>query len=166
MIAAKFSLPERYLRRIFEIGVIIKGLDGALETIGGVLLFFISTARLNSLVVLLTQHELSEDPQDLLATHVVSFFAHFIAGARLFPELYLISHGLIKFFLVWGLLRNKLWAYPASIAVLTAFIFYQVYRYTFTHAISLVLLTVFDAVIVALTWHEYGLMKQYKQNVS
>lgn len=31
-------LPERIIHRVFEIGVIIKGVDGCLETLGGVLL--------------------------------------------------------------------------------------------------------------------------------
>jgi uncharacterized membrane protein len=49
---------------------------------------------------------------------------------------YLLSHGLVKVLLVAGLLREKLWAYPASLIVLSAFIAYQTYRYSSTHSIT------------------------------
>jgi uncharacterized membrane protein len=63
--------------------------------------------------------------------------------------------------LVAGLLRNKLWAYPASLVVLGAFIAYQIYRYTYTQAFGLIALTVFDSIVMALIWHEYRLVRRH-----
>jgi uncharacterized membrane protein len=54
---------------------------------------------------------------------------------------------------------GKLWAYPLSLGFLGAFIIYQGYRYTHTHAVSLILLTVFDLIVAYLIWHEYQLRK-------
>jgi len=45
----KKYIPERYIHNIFDIGIIIKGLDGVLETIGGVLLFLLSRFNLHTL---------------------------------------------------------------------------------------------------------------------
>ena len=59
-----------------------------------------------------------------------------------------------------GLLREKLWAYPASFVVFGAFIAYQLYRYSFTHEISLILLSIFDLFVIALAVHEYRLLAQ------
>ena len=42
--------------------------------------------------------------------------------------------------IVTGLLREKLWAYPASFAVFGAFIAYQLYRYSWTHDVALIAL--------------------------
>ena len=79
-------------------------------------------------------------------------------GGKSFATFYLLSHGIVKLFLVAGLLRNKAWAYPASLAVLGLFIAYQLYRLTFAFSIALVLLTVFDFVVIWLIWHEYRLV--------
>jgi uncharacterized membrane protein len=74
----------------------------------------------------------------------------------LFGAIYLLSHGLAKIVLVALVLRDKLWAYPWLIALLLAFIAYQLYRITAVHfSIGLTLLTVFDAFLVWLTWREY-----------
>ena len=41
------------------------------------------------------------------------------------------------------------------IGVLVAFIAYQCYRIALSPSVGLILLTIFDAFIVVLTWHEY-----------
>jgi len=77
------------------------------------------------------------------------------SGSPMFVSLYLLSHGLVKALLVVCLWLNKLWAYPLTIGVFTAFMAYQLYRFTHTHSWTLIALTIFDAVIVYLTWQEY-----------
>lgn len=67
----------------------------------------------------------------------------------------------MKLALVAGLLLRKLWAYPSTIVVLGLFILYQLYRYTQTGGVGLLLLTLLDGVVVALTWHEYKLMRRH-----
>lgn len=39
--------------------------------------------------------------------------------------------------------------------VLATFVLYQVYRYTLTQSVWLILLTALDVTVVALIWHEY-----------
>ena len=155
-------MRERRIHQLFEVGVVFKGIDGVLEAVGGIILLFISPDRIKGVIASLTQHELSEDPRDFIASHLARYARDLSASTKLFEALYLLSHGLIKVFLVWGLLSNKLWAYPASIAFLIAFIGYQLYRYSYTHAIGLILLTVFDVFIIALTWHEYRYVLKHK----
>jgi uncharacterized membrane protein len=143
------------LDRTFEIGIILKGLDGLLEVIGGVLLLIVSPAAINRIVVALTQHELSEDPHDFVATHLLRV-SHGLTGSAVgFAAAYLLLHGIVKVVLVLALLRNKTWAYPWTIAFLLAFIGYQLYRIVLDPTLGLSALTVFDAVIVWLTWREY-----------
>ncbi len=142
------SIPEKYFRRTFQIGIIIKGLDGILELVGGLLLFAIKPAALSGLAVFFTQHELAKDPKDFIANYLLHTAQNLPTSAKLFGAIYLASHGIIKILIVAGLLKNKLWAYPTAIAVFTAFGIYQIYRYTFSHAMSLVILTILDAVII------------------
>lgn len=66
----------------------------------------------------------------------------------------------MKILLVGALLKRQLWAYPGMLAFLILFIAYQGYRITYAPSIGLVLLTIFDAFVVWLTWREYQLHRQ------
>jgi uncharacterized membrane protein len=147
--------PRDLLDQTFEVGIILKGLDGVLEVIGGLLLLIVSPATIDRVVTGLTQHELSEDPNDFLATHLLRT-AHGLTGsAVLFGAVYLLAHGLVKVILVTALLKNQLWAYPWMIAFLGVFIAYQLYRLSLKASVGLTALTIFDAVIAWLTYREY-----------
>jgi uncharacterized membrane protein len=147
--------PGDPLDRVFEIGIILKGLDGVLETIGGVLLLVVTPETINSLVSRVTRHELSEDPHDFIAGHLLQY-AHGLSGSAVtFAAVYLLLHGIVKIVLVAALLRNQIWAYPWMIAFLLVFIIYQVYRLILSPTFGLGALTVFDAFIVWLTWREW-----------
>jgi uncharacterized membrane protein len=147
--------PRDLLDQTFEVGIILKGLDGVLEVIGGLLLLVVSPATIDRLVTSLTQHELSEDPHDFLATHLLKT-AHGLTGsAVLFGAVYLLAHGLVKVILVAALLKNQLWAYPWTIAFLGVFIVYQLYRLSLKPSIGLTVLTIFDGLIAWLTYREY-----------
>lgn len=147
--------PRDRWDRVFEIGIVAKGLNGAAELVGGVLLLVLTPAQLQTLAVSWTRGELSEDPRDFIATHVLHTANGLTGAAVLFGAIYLLAHGLVKVVLVAGLLLNKLWAYPAMIVVLLAFIAYQLYRIALDPTAGLIGLTLFDAAIVALTWREY-----------
>jgi uncharacterized membrane protein len=143
------------LDRAFLVGIVLKGLDGVLEVVGGLLLLVVSPATIDRLTHALTQHELSEDPHDFLATHLIHYTGSLTGSAVRFGAVYLLAHGVVKIVLVAALLRNQLWAYPWMIVFLLAFIGYQLYRLTFAPSIGLAGLTVFDAVVTWLTWREY-----------
>jgi uncharacterized membrane protein len=143
------------LDRVFDVSITLKGLDGVLEVIGGVLLLFLTPHRLNAIVAFLTQHELSEDPRDFLATHLLFYAQRYTASTSLFLAAYLFSHGIIKIILVVALLQQRLWAYPLAIVVLGLFIVYQIYRLALQVSFGLLALTLFDIFIVGLTALEY-----------
>src|ERR1700731_3697107 len=136
-------MNERRVHQIFEISVLLKGAHALIECIGGLALTFVSTNTIKGLVNALSQEELIEDPNDFVAGHLLSLAQNFTVSTQRFYAFYLLSHGLIKVFLVVGLLRNKLWAYPVSLVVLGLFIIYQLYRFSYTHGAGLIVLTVF-----------------------
>jgi len=140
----------------FEVGIFLKGLNGAAEILGGVLLYLVPSSVITHALTRATQHELSEDPSDFIATHLLRLSKQFSASTQLFAAAYLLIHGFVKVALVWALYRRRLWAYPAAIAIFTAFGVYQMYRYFVSHSLAMIALTVLDAVIIALTWVEYG----------
>jgi uncharacterized membrane protein len=157
------SRAERQTQRWFYISVILKGLHAAIEIVGGVLLLIIPPGVLLNMIALLTQDELIEDPHDIVANTV----GHFVSGLSIssiyFGAFYLLTHGIPKIILVIELLRNRYWAYPASLVVLGLFIVYQVYRYfVVSHSLGLVVLTVFDLVVMWLIWQEYKIIQKHR----
>lgn len=141
--------------RAFRISLILKGLDGLLETIGGILLLVIRPDQIDHLARWLTQGELSQDPHDYIANHILKT-AHSLTGASLaFGAAYLLSHGLVKVVLVAEVWRDHLWAYVGLIAVTSLFVVYQVYRIIDKFSMSMLLLTIFDLVVIYLTQKEY-----------
>ncbi len=148
--------PSGLLDWTFEIALIFKGLDGLLEMVGGVLLLVVSKETLVGWVVAVTQHELSEDPRDFVATHVLAGAQHLSGSSQTFAALYLLSHGIVKVALVLAVLQDRLWAYPWMIGFLLLFIGYQLYRLVLQPTAGVALLTVFDVFIVWLTYREYG----------
>ena len=155
-----FSRSRRALHDTFMVGIILKGIDGVFEIIGGVLLYAVSPAQINRTLFFLLQHELSEDPKDVVANFLIRAAGHLSVGTQHFASLYLLSHGIVKAGIVISLWKSKLWAYPSAIVFFIAFIGYQLYRYTFTHSFWMIVLTVFDVAIVVLTWLEYRHVKK------
>ena len=152
-------MNEKRIHLIFEISVLLKGAHALVEFAGGLALALIDANWIKSTVNAMTQDELVEDPHDFLATHLMDFAQSFTVSAEHFYAFYLMSHGLVKLALVAGLLRNKLWAYPAALVALALFIVYQVYRYSYTQSTGLIVLTVFDLFFMWLIWHEYRLRR-------
>jgi uncharacterized membrane protein len=146
---------SRTLDRVFRTSVILKGIDGALEIIGGLLLLILSPHTIDATVRTFTEHELSQDPHDFVAGHLLHASGGLTHGTTVYAGIYLLSHGLAKVALVIAVLQDRLWAYPAMMALLTAFIAYQLYRLAVSLTIGLTLLTIFDAFVVWLTWREY-----------
>ena len=151
-------IPQRKSRVVhvlFDLSVIGKGIDGVLEIVGGVLLFFVAPDRIYSVLQVLTQHELSEDPRDLVATYLLNSTQHLTRGVTMFAAVYLLWHGAVKVGLVAALLLKRRWAYPAAIAAFSLFLVYQLYRYTHTHSPGLMALSILDVLVIILTWIEY-----------
>lgn len=155
----KFSIDNNIVHKSFEIGILIKAIDGFLEIIGGILLVFLNPVRLNNLISLLTQHELSQDPKDVIANFMIKLSSKFTISTQYFGVFYLISHGIVKIILIIFLWKRKSWAYPLTIVSLILFIIYQVYRYTLYPSSGLIILTFFDIVMILLTFMEYKRIK-------
>ena len=154
-------MNEHRIHQIFQVSVLLKGTHALIECLGGIALALVSTSSIANFVNAITQDELIKDPNDFVATHLLTMAHNFSVQTQHFYAFYLLSHGIVKVALVVGLLREKLWAYPASLIVLTLFVLYQLYRFSYTHGLGLIVLTLFDIVVMGLIWHEYGLMRRH-----
>ena len=154
-------MQERRIHQLFEVSVLLKGAHAVLECIGGLALGLTNNQTIRQLVARATQSELAEDKRDFVANHLLNWAQGFSIETQHFYAWYLLSHGVVKLALVAALLMRKLWAYPTAIVVFGLFIIYQLYRYTQTHGMGLLVLTGLDLIVVGLTWHEYRLMRRH-----
>lgn len=149
------KLKESTVRKIFDVLVVIKGVDGIFESFAGLVVLFVNRGAILSFSAFLTAHELAEDPHDFIANGIVQFASSFSADAKTFIAAYLLVHGAVKIFLVVNLLRGKLWAYPIAMGFLGIFLVYQIDRLLYGFSIWFFVLSIFDAILLFLVWHEY-----------
>lgn len=161
----KFFHPKGTLDDIFEVGILLKMLDGIIETISGLALLLIRPEHVTYFVHWLTAGELAEDPHDFIASHLVHWANDYTKQAAVFAAIYLLSHGVIKVVLVYEVLRNHLWAYLALIVVTFGFVVYQIWHVIEKPTAGFVILTLFDVAIIYLTAREYRKQKALRQTV-
>ena len=148
--------PTSWSHRLFHWAVILKGIDGLLEVGGGVLVFLLGPHGVTGLVAFLTQHELAEDPGDIVAGFLVRHTRHLGLAPVHFAAVYLLAHGITKVGLVVGLLQERRGVFPVALGVLGLFLAYQVYRMLVGPSPALAVLIVVDTAILALIWKEYA----------
>lgn len=158
----KRIFEEKYLHLAFEITLILKGIFALLEILAGIVAYFITQDFLLRFVVAITQDELTEDPRDFVAHYLLQTAQDFSISSQHFTSLYLLSHGIIKIFLVVGLLRGKFWFYPLAMIVFALFILYQFFRFSVTHSLWLLVVTLLDIIVILLTWREYRYLRQHR----
>jgi uncharacterized membrane protein len=151
--------PATLLDKVFETGLVLKGISGAVELITGSVLFFVSPSSIHRFITFLTQSTLQEDPHDKVATLLVHSTQHIGQNGKGFLVAYLWIHAFIKLIAVIGILKNLLWAYPFSLITLGLLMLYQIYTIIIHATVGLVLLTIFDVLILWLIWREYGQAK-------
>ena len=149
----------------FKIGVIIKGIQAALECILGISLLFVSTTSIRITAEWLGRTELTEDPNDIIANYLIHSAQHLSIGSKTFIAYYLITHAIVKMFLVLELMRNRRWAYPTAISILGILVTYDLFRFAFKHSIPLLIFSFFDCILIYLIWYHWKSTEFKKQNI-
>ena len=146
--------------RLFRVAMVVKGLDGLIELVGGITLLLVSQAEVQKVIAAVVTRDLLGPPDGSLARHFVAGTAEFASGDRTFAVAYLLLHGVLKIGLVVALLRHWLPAYPVAIVVLSAFVVYEVYRATQTGSVLLPVLAVVDVAVITLVVREYRALRR------
>ncbi len=158
---AEQKQEEQRLRRYFLWSVWIKGAISAAEILAGLFVLVVPPASITALIIKLAQNELSEDPGSIVASHVLPLAQSASLASAGFIAFYLASRGLIKLVLVLALLKDKIWAYPASLAVMGLFIVYQTIDIILTHSPIMIMVTLFDLVVVYFIWREFVVVREH-----
>ena len=156
-------ITEKEYWSLFEISIIIKGLNALGDLLAGIVLWVISKAVLITFILNFFQNDLSDNPKDYISNFIVNSAATLAVSSQYFLSVYFLIHGIVKIFLLICLYKKKLWAYPTSIFVFTSLIFYESYTFYSNHSMWILAFTFLDVLLVLLTVHEYGVIKM-KQN--
>jgi uncharacterized membrane protein len=152
-------LSRKTFHAIFRAGVLVKAIDSVAEMALGFLFYFLDPRTINKIIFFFSGDELTEQQRDPVWKFFFHGFTGITADVQYFLAFLLIAHGIMKLFLVVGLLKKKDWVYPVSGIAFACFVLYQTYRLTYDPSAWLAILTLFDVIFVALIFHEYSYQK-------
>jgi len=148
---------------IFKITLILKAFDSLIEILAGIALFLINPNQISNFLKTILNYELIQDPKDILANYLIAISQKITLSSQFFLSFYLLTHGVIKIFLIIALLKRRLWAYPIAIAIFTFFAIYQIYIMILSYTSYYLLLTILDVTVILLTLAEYRhLRRKYR----
>jgi uncharacterized membrane protein len=142
-------------QNFFNVAIKIKLIDGLLGILGGVIAYYIDVESVNKFIHFIFIHELTEDPQDFLLNRVFVFLKDLDISTQVFIAWYLFINGVLKVFLVIGLLKKRLWAYPLAASVFILLVIYEFFRIFYTHSIVLFFIIIIDIFIIYFITQEY-----------
>jgi uncharacterized membrane protein len=140
----------------YVVTVAVKGFDGGLETLAGLVIWITGPQRLYRWVVRITAPELY-DGDHVRAVQAIRHGAEHLAitGGH-FVVFYLLVHGVLKLALAVVLLRGgRRWIYPVGTLILTGFIVFMSYRLSQQWSGWLLGFALFDALTLALVLNEW-----------
>jgi uncharacterized membrane protein len=149
---------------LFEISLVIKGLNALADLAGGIIIWFTSKVVLVTFILNFFQNDLSDNPKDYIANFIVNSAETLAVSSQYFLAAYLLIHGIVKIFLLVCLYKRKLWAYPTSIIIFSLLIFYESYTFYLNNSMLILIFTILDIILVLLTGHEYGVLKKKLKN--
>jgi uncharacterized membrane protein len=150
MLSRSKSLHFAYL-----VAISIKGIDGLIEFVAGVLIASFGSHDLYHFAIWATAPELARHPASH-AVHAIRHGAyHFAHSPHEFAIIYLLAHGLLKIGLVINLFIEHLWIFPVSVVVLLGFIGFMGLKLAAHWSPWLFAFAMFDMLTVALVVNEW-----------
>jgi uncharacterized membrane protein len=148
------SQKSSWLHNAYLGAILIKGFDGALEALAGLVILITGPQRLYRWVIRLTAPELTGRHP---AIHAIQHGAARLAeGPHDFVIFYLLVHGLLKLGIVLALLRGGgRWVFPLASLILTGFVLYMSWRLTIRWSDWLLGFALFDLLTLALVLNEW-----------
>lgn len=143
------------LRRAYRIGIAVKGFDGAVELLAGLMLWIFPDTLAAMLGPLANPVAGDHPVRNFLSYWAGRMDQELGSGPNAFVVFFLLAHGIVKVVLVYCLYKEYHWIYPYGIAVLVLFTVYQLYVLIQRPTVGIGLFTVLDVVIIWLVWREW-----------
>jgi uncharacterized membrane protein len=145
---------SRFFHRAYLAAILIKGFDGALEALAGLVILVAEPERLDEWVLRFTAPELTGHHP---ALHALQRGVERLAeGPHQFVIFYLLVHGLLKLGIVTALLKGggRL-LFPIASLILAGFVVYMSWRLTIRWSDWLLGFALFDLLTLALVLNEW-----------
>ena len=149
---------KSFVHRAFWWSLFIKGLDGLLQFLGGIAVLLVPPGTLGNTYRYWTRFLFAHPHAGNPEANFIRDAAHsFGMGVPLLVAIYLLVNGTIKLLLVYGLLRERLWVFPAAFVGFGLFFSLEVYR-LFVHfywgILILMCISIFVITMVALEYRK------------
>lgn len=141
--------------RAYQAAIAIKGLDGAIETLAGLLVAIAGAERIYNFAVWITAPEIASNPDSKTAHLIRHGASGLMQGAETFVVIYLLVHGILKLGIAINLLRDKNWIFRPAIVILSGFVIFMSYKLTRHWSIWLLSFALFDVLTIALVVNEW-----------
>ena len=141
--------------KTFVATIIVNGLVGLADIV--VATFFIFQ---KNVINILERLAYGDGTLGKLAVYIKDALLNLSTHSHRVAVWYFLSHGIIKIFLTWALLRNKLWAYPLAILFFSIFSFYQLTSLPDNHSIFDLILLFVNLIVLVFVAREYVNMKR------
>lgn len=143
------------LHLAFLAAILVKGFDGLVETVAGLLIAIYGSRPVYEFAVWATAPEIARHPESH-AIHAIRHGAYGLAhSSHRFAVVYLLAHGILKLGLVVNLTIEHLWIFPVSIAVLLGFIAFMAAKLAAHWSPWLCAFAMFDLLTVILIANEW-----------
>lgn len=138
-------------RVIYQLTLLGKAVLGVLQIGAALAIMLGGVQQVPALARWLVQAELAEDKNDYWASHIMAF-AQALPGSDLtFYGVYFLLHGALHIGIVMALLKGAEWAHVAAVAILIAFVLYQMVDWWFKGGTMLLVLSAIDVFVIVIT---------------
>ena len=145
---------DRFAHRLYVVTLVTKAMLGVIQLATAAAIFAGMVDRLPALAKWLFQAELAENPNDFLATKIISLAGLAPASDLGFYSVYFAAHGVLHVGVVIALLYGATWAHRVANAVLWAFVTYQMFEWVTVGGATMLVLSAIDLGIIYLTYRE------------
>jgi uncharacterized membrane protein len=141
----------------YLVTIAVKGIDGAIETILGLVIWVSGPDRFNAFLMRFTAPELVADPRPSGVTEFLRNAASQLMDSSVsFIVFYLLAHGILKVVLALVLLTGGgRWVYPVATLILTGFIGFMSFHLAEHWSNWVLAFAIFDFVTLLLVLNEW-----------
>jgi uncharacterized membrane protein len=125
------------------------------EAIAGLMVAFIPKSLVLAVANVVTEGELSNDPDDPVASTIRDAAHSFSIHSHVLLSLYLFLHGIVKLVLVSMIFMHKKGAYPLFMVALILFSSYEAFRGVVRTDYLLIAFSIFDFSLFLITAYQY-----------
>ncbi len=154
---------QKLFQVLFNLSMIIKGIDGLFELAGGLAFIFLKKEHLLNLISKISHYNVLN-----ISNHTFHKLANaaskvFETDIKNFIIVVLVCNGFIKIVIAGSLFLRIKRAFPYALVFLFALLVYQVVQMFYSPSLFLWLFNAFDALVILVIWAEYEHLKKTRK---